>query len=84
MESERERDSLIERRHTSLQESDCWDRLTLSQRFSANCLAKYGYQLAFVRTSESGSLAILTNHNQSTTISDDGNINTTPNIKIRL
>ena len=83
MENEGRRDILIERRQPSVEENPWWDRLTLAQKFSASSLARYGYNLAFVRSSEAGSLAVLLCDGNCTTISDDGDINTNPNIHIR-
>lgn len=83
MEANESRDSLIERRHITLQETDCWDRLTLAQHFSASSLASYGYKLSFIRSSEAGSLAVLYKYEKITTISDNGDINTTPSIHFR-
>jgi len=77
------RDPLIERRHLDAEQQAWWDKLTLAQKFSASNLSKYGYDLAFVRSSSSGSLAVLIRDGQSTTISDDGEINTQPDLVIR-
>ncbi|MEW6981498.1 hypothetical protein AAD001_02465 [Colwelliaceae bacterium 6471] len=78
-----DRDPLIERRELSTEQQVWWDKLSLAQKFSASNLSKYGYDLAFVRNSNSGSLAVLLRDGQSTTISDDGEIDTHPNIVIR-
>lgn len=77
------RDPLIERRHLDEQQQEWWDQLTLAQKFSASNLSKYGYDLAFIRNSGAGSLAIMLREGQSTTISEDGEIDTQPNITIR-
>jgi hypothetical protein len=83
MVAEASRDSLIERRHISSQEQDCWDSLTLAQHFSASSLTSYGYKLSFIRHSEAGSLAVLFKYGQITTITENGDINTHPNIYTR-
>lgn len=83
MENKQHRDSLIERRHGQIEQENLWDRLTLAQKFSAGSLTKYGYDLAFIRNSASGSTAIMLLDDKSTTISDDGTIDTNPNIVIR-
>jgi hypothetical protein len=81
------RDSLIERRHRASndtpQNKDCWDSLTLAQHFSASSLTSYGYKLSFIRHSEAGSLAVLFKYDQITTITENGDINTHPNIYTR-
>ncbi len=83
MENNPHRDSLIERRHCQTEHEDLWDRLTLAQKFSAGSLAKYGYDLAFIRNSASGSLAIMLQDDKSTTIASDGTIDPNPSITIR-
>ena len=83
MENKQYRDSLIERRHLSEQQSEWWDRLTLAQKFSASSLAKYGYELAFVRSSAAGSLAVMMQDTNVSTVADDGDIDTNPDIHIR-
>jgi hypothetical protein len=88
MESKPFRDTLIERRNLcvvgDVNANSNWPRLTLAQRFSATSLTKYGYELMFVRNSRSGSTAVMVLKNgTAATISDDGDINTTPDIEIR-
>ena len=88
MENKSFRNSLIERRHhfvgaESNPKSD-WTKLTLAQRFSAQSLTKYGYELRFTRFTTKGSTAVLVLKNGTpATISEDGDINTTPDIQIR-
>ena len=83
MENKQPRDSLIERRHMTDEQQDCWDKLTLAQKFSVSSLAKYGYDLVFVRSSASGNVAVLVRDGCFTTISNTGEINTNPDIHIR-
>jgi len=83
MENKQPRDSLIERRHMTSEQQDCWDKLTLAQKFSASSLAKYGYELAFVRSSSSGNVAILLRDGCCTTISNTGEIDTNPELYYR-
>ena len=88
MENKSFRNSLIERRHycaddESIPKND-WTKLTLAQRFSAQSLTKYGYELRFTRFTSKGSTAVLVLKNGTpATISEDGDINTTPDIQIR-
>jgi len=82
MSTENQRDDLIERRQQDI-EQDLWQKLTLSQRFSASSLTNFGYQLTFIRSCESGSLAVLVKDGYCTTISDNGDINTNPILHIR-
>jgi len=88
MENKINRHNLIERRHynvgNELEHDDDWKKLTLAQRFSAQSLTKYGYELRFTRFTSKGSTAVLVLKNGTpATISADGNINTTPDIQIR-
>ena len=83
MASSNNRDPLIERRHHDADYQALWSELTLAQKFSASSLAKYGYELAFIRHSSAGNLAIMLQDNNTSTISSDGVINSDPNIIIR-
>jgi len=77
------RDELLERRHTAQDISLLWDKLTLAQKFAASSLLQFGYHLTFLRNSRNGSLAILLCENNIATITSDGEIDTSPDIKIR-
>ncbi len=88
MENKPFRDSLIERRNYSAGSDACpkadWQKLTLAQRFSATSLTKYGYELSYIRYSSSGSTAVLVLQNGTAAIiSEDGDIDTSPNLKFR-
>ena len=83
MNNEDYRDLLIERRQLSDDEQRWWDKLTMAQKFSASGLTNYGYKLAFVRYSSLGNLAVFTYEGRTVTITDDGVINTTPNMSVR-
>ncbi|MCO4800163.1 MAG: hypothetical protein KC484_13180 [Colwelliaceae bacterium] len=83
MEERKIRDALIERRAAKENYHDLWESLTLAQKFSASSLAKYGYELGFIRCSSAGNVAIMVLNDNATTISSDGDINTAPDIKIR-
>ncbi len=83
MESPDNRDPLIERRSYQGEFQALWSELTLAQKFSASSLSKYGYELAFVRHSSSGNIAVMLLDDNATTISCDGVIDTTPDIIIR-
>jgi len=88
MENKPFRDTLIERRDLSfsgdVNANNDWQKLTLAQRFSATSLTKYGYELMFIRNSCSGSTAVMVLQNGTpATISEEGDINTTPDIYIR-
>jgi len=83
MQALREREVLLERRQYSPEQSALWDKLTLAQKFAASSLTQFGYDLTFIRNSSRGSLAVLLCNGNAATISDDGEINTSPDIIIR-
>ncbi len=74
---------LVERRHETPENSVWWSRLSLAQKFSASSLGKFGYELMFIRNDNGKSLAVLSCNGGLAIISEDGEINTSPNIHIR-
>ena len=78
-----EKKTLVERRGIQPEHSIWWDKLSLAQKFSASSLGKFGYELKFIRTSGGSRLAVLTCNTGIATISEDGEIDTAPNIQIR-
>ena len=78
-----EREVLLERRHYAPEHSALWDKLSLAQKFAASSLTQFGYDLAFIRGSVDGGLAILVCNGNTATISGEGEINTSPKITIR-
>jgi hypothetical protein len=74
---------IIDRRQEPPEQSVWWSKLSLAQKFSASSLGKFGYELRFVRNEQGHSLAILTCHTGVAVITEDGDINTSPNISIR-
>ncbi len=78
-----EREVLLERRHYTAEQSNLWDKLSLAQKFATSSLTQFGYDLAFIRGSKSGNVAVLLCESNAATISDDGEINTAPDIIIR-
>ena len=73
----------VERRAEPPEQSVWWSKLTLAQKFSASGLGKFGYELVFIRREEGHSLAVMLCNNEVAVISEDGDINTSPNIRIR-
>lgn len=73
----------MERRKESLSLQHLWARLTLSQQFSASSLNQYGFDLAFIRSTDTGSLAVMLCDNAAATIDNHGEIDTSPDIIIR-
>ncbi len=78
-----EREVLLERRYYSPEQTALWDKLSLAQKFAASSLTQFGYDLAFIRSSSNGNVAILLCDGNSATISSDGEIDTAPSITIR-
>lgn len=74
---------IVERRTEQPEKSVWWSKLSLAQKFSASSLGKFGYELAFVRNDNGKSLAVLTCNGGVAVVSEDGDINTSPNINIR-
>ena len=68
---------MIERRQASLEHSIWWEK------FSASSLGKFGYELAFVRHEQGRNIAVLTCASDVAVITEDGEINTAPDIRIR-
>lgn len=74
---------MLERRQESPEHSVWWNKLSLAQKFSASSLGKFGYELSFVRNEHGRRLAVLTCSTGVAVITEDGDINTAPTIKIR-
>jgi hypothetical protein len=74
---------MLERRQVSPEQSIWWNKLSLAQKFSASSLGKFGYELSFVRNEQGRRVAILTCSSGVAVVTDDGEINTSPDIKIR-
>jgi len=75
--------SMLERRQTPPEHSIWWKKLSLAQKFSASSLGKFGYELSFVRNEQGRNLAVLRCDSGVAVITEDGDINTSPNIHIR-
>ena len=78
-----EREILLERRQAQVEPESLWDRLSLAQKFAASSLTQFGYDLAYIRSSQQGNVAILLRDDVVATIADDGDIDTSPTIKVR-
>jgi len=74
---------VVERRHEPPEQSVWWSKLSLAQKFSASSLGKFGYELAFIRNDKGRSLAILTCNGGVAVITEDGEINTSPDVNLR-
>ncbi|MDX2369886.1 MAG: hypothetical protein QNK36_16040 [Colwellia sp.] len=74
---------IIERRQTPPEHSVWWVKLSLAQKFSASSLGKFGYELDFVRKEKGRNIAVLTCDSGVAVITEDGDIDTSPDIHIR-
>ncbi|GHE86221.1 hypothetical protein [Thalassotalea profundi] len=74
---------IVERRREPPEQSVWWEKLSLAQKFSASSLGKFGYELSFVRNENGQSLAVLMCDGGVAVITEDGDINTDPDIKVR-
>lgn len=74
---------ITNRRNESPEASVWWHKLSLAQKFSASSLGKFGYKLLFIRTVEGSKVAVLECNGDTATITEDGEINTTAQIKLR-
>ena len=77
------RNPLLERRHELPEESVWWSSLSLAQKFAANTLSKYGYEIDFVRNESGRSTAVLSSAQGQAIIFEDGEIDMSSHIKIR-
>lgn len=74
---------MLERRRETPEQSVWWHKLSLAQKFSASSLGKFGYELIFIRNESGYRLAVLQCGGDIAVISEDGEIDTSPNITIR-
>ncbi len=74
---------IVDRRQEPHEQSVWWAKLSLAQKFSASSLGKFAYELRFVRNEQGHSLAVLTCNTGVAVITEDGDINTSPDIKMR-
>ena len=63
---------------------DLWQGLTLAQKFSVSSLTQFGYELNCIRDLHNSHIAVLRCNGNIAVISKVGEINTQPNINIRL
>lgn len=61
-----------------------WDDLNLAQKFSVAELQRFGYDLLFVRHQTNGSMAILSAGTKLAAIDIEGQINTEPDVSLRI
>ncbi|SET21519.1 hypothetical protein [Thalassotalea agarivorans] len=72
-----------ERRQLQADKALLWSKLSLAQKFAASNLTQFGYDLAFIRSSGAGAMAVLMCNEAPATIANDGEIDTSPDINLR-
>ncbi|WP_051986739.1 hypothetical protein [Pseudidiomarina atlantica] len=73
-----------ERRRGLFDATQWWERLSMDQKFGVYQLAKFGYELAFIRNlADAGPLAVVRRNQDYATVSHSGEVNLRPNIVIR-
>jgi len=72
------------RRAIALSNDTLYDRLSLAQKFSASRLNQYGFKLRFIRGKGLRTLAIFECKDNVATIDSAGEVQISPNIKLRM
>ncbi|SQH78258.1 conserved protein of unknown function [Shewanella benthica] len=72
-----------DRRITQANINQHWHRLSTAQRFAFYTLAKFGYQLLFVRQSNNEKTAVVRQDGQLVTINSEGDIDFNPSLVLR-
>jgi hypothetical protein len=72
-----------ERRRGSLDRHILYKQLNLAQQTAVSSLNNYGYELRFIRKTNTSSLVILVLNGNAVSIDEEGEIDTAPAIKIR-
>ncbi|MEW6984482.1 hypothetical protein AAD001_17680 [Colwelliaceae bacterium 6471] len=83
MEAMSKENVIQERRHNNPGKSGLWNKLSITQKFAATGLTQFGYDLSFVRKSDSGNMAIMLCGNNAATVNSEGDVDTSPEITIR-
>lgn len=76
---------IAERRNYNLKDDELWQRLNLSQKFTASSLNKFGYELAFIRHDKNSGqkIVVMLCGDKAATISELGEIDDNPQIELR-
>lgn len=72
-----------ERRHSTPQTNVLWTRLNDTQQAAVSSLSHFGYELSFIRIYDTEETVILRLDDQVATIDKEGNIDPSPNVKVR-
>lgn len=76
-------ESSLDRRLGDADKQAHWDKMSLAQKFVASELGRFGYDLAFVRTTATGPLAVLRLDETHATIDFEGDVDMNPSVVIR-
>jgi len=72
-----------DRRTHSQASATLWNKLNVSQKYSARSISNFGYNLTYIRNNNNESLAIFLCGDSIATVNDDGDINSYPDIVLR-
>lgn len=73
----------FERRRIALNQSEWWERLSMDQKFGVYQLQKFGFDLAFIRNTDDGPLAVVRRGREFATVDHEGEVNLSPDIVLR-
>ncbi|PHR66649.1 hypothetical protein [Pseudidiomarina marina] len=73
----------FERRRIALNQSEWWDRLSMDQKFGVYQLQKFGFDLAFIRNTEDGPLAVVRRGSEFASVNHEGDVDLSPDIVLR-
>ncbi len=71
------------KRSKNIEKFEWWNQLNYAQKFSVTSLFQFGYDIDFIRTTESHSVVIMSLNDANVTVNQDGLIDTQPNIQVR-
>jgi hypothetical protein len=77
------REFLLERRQQNPVVESLWGQLSLAQKFAASSLVQLGYDLHFIRNSNTDNVAVFLCDGLTATISSEGEVDTDPDINTR-
>lgn len=71
------------RRNNAQNPASLWNKLSVTQKYSARSLSNFGYDLTFIRNNNSENIAILLCGENIATVNEEGDIDTSANITLR-
>lgn len=73
----------FERRRIALNQTEWWERLSMDQKFGVYQLQKFGFDLAFIRNTDDGPLAVVRRGREFASVNHEGDVDLSPNIILR-